>query len=919
MRLSFAATILILTILPFIYLTEKTLAHESKNSFIAKKKSKQKVMPNEKLKIKNTIVIHFKENISNTSIIDKISQLQIKYGIAIEPFFTKNLNKLVRKITYIESLENKDYLNPKHIYKIDLNYHSNTKEIMKDLKKNKLINKAYIYPKGKLSSIETIPDLSPSQNYLQNFSIDQAHRDGFWGQGTSLIDIEYHWNESHLDLNLNDNHFINSSLCQQALRNPLCPSWTAHGTAIAGILRGQNNEHGILGIAPEAKLQLYSLQNHNLADALIDILLEIENGTLPSGSTLLVQTQYPGAHNGIRIGNNSRGYLPAEVIPIHFELFELLSAFGITVIQSAGNGASSLDEEDNYLPFHINLSEQSSQAIMVASSNGRLQEKTDFTNCGQRIDFFAQGTTITTSSYPVEEGLYEWIENNNLPNFLNDDYDNYYINNFSGTSASSAIIAGIVNLMQNKVKERLGSKRSLMPFKVKEIMRESGRAIQGDCSIGRRPQLENIFQDLDQWMDSLEVQFPRLTEQNSYDLRQQSFLRLRSQGLNLDCIEHNNELSDPLCPEELVWPVNIETGIKMDFDGDGRADIMELSYFSNNGQFIRIDLSSQGENIDKFGEWDLYWNINFESIQRQLYIADMNNDKRSDFILFDSQTDAQVSIIYTTRQLLHERNNWDGINIAQRISSDRLEYEEINIPNPSLFPYLDFEIGDFDGNSWLDISTIDDLGIWRIDFNGPEGMDGNWDFEKQIVNEESNPSFSGYFFFSGHFSESPYDSMTYIKPSPEDRRLTIFEGPDFEETWDDLHFSPARLLNLSLLNEEIFFIRTGRFNLNDPYEDIIIGFRDRGLYGEFVYLFSDELFSFTHTITTPAEDDAMLAVRYIADFDGDGIDDILLSTEIGTYIHYSSEIYNDLKNELGLRQLDTVFLIDSIIIWQFAF
>jgi hypothetical protein len=169
--------------------------------------------------------------------------------------------------------------------------------------------------------------------------------------------------------------------------------------------------------------------------------------------------------------------IPLEAEPDVFEVVELATTAGITVIAAAGNGGHDLDaitDDDGTIVF-----DRESGAIIVAAAkleSAPQWEPSDFSCHGARIDCFAQGNQVVT------------LDTNELGT-ASDTTDG-----FGGTSSASAIVAGAALVVQGIAQQHLGSK--LEPGELRSLFRDAALNTPPGSptyKIGVMPNLLNII------------------------------------------------------------------------------------------------------------------------------------------------------------------------------------------------------------------------------------------------------------------------------------------------------------------------------------------------------------------------------------------------------------------------------------------
>lgn len=247
------------------------------------------------------------------------------------------------------------------------------------------------------------------------------------GKNQRLADIEYGWNLGHEDLA--GNNFTNIARgFYQSL---------AHGTKVLGVIAAQDNNKLCVGITPNLASivtvgQWRSNDDPVTDDAIFDAILELDVGDV---MLLEAQTDMFGYEN-----------IPLEAEPAVFDLVWVATYLGIVVVAAAGNGGVDLDtvvDDDGVRIFDLDV--RDSGAIIVGSAWPHTQEPQWIplgSSCyGNRVDCFACGDGVVTLS----------------SDYWGDRFDEWS-NNFYGTSAASAIVAGAALALQGVAQENYGTR-----------------------------------------------------------------------------------------------------------------------------------------------------------------------------------------------------------------------------------------------------------------------------------------------------------------------------------------------------------------------------------------------------------------------------------------------------------------------------
>lgn len=333
-------------------------------------------------------------------------------------------------------------------------------------------------------------DYRALQKYLEGpdkggMNVLAARGLGISGKGVTIADVEGAWVVDHEDLPL-----------EGAPRSfPLQDKidWRLHGTSVLGVLVARNDELGVTGIAPEARVVLGPIDaDETGSSGAMDRALEL----LHEGDVLLVELQ-----RGHPTGGSA---IPIEWWPSDFAVIRRATDRGVVVVEAAGNGARDLDDAvyDRRRrgfpaswrnPFRaVDHPSRDSGAILVGGglldASRRVQS-----NYGSRVDVQAWATSVTTTG---GGGLYG-AGTGGIPE------TQWYTSDFNGTSAAAAIVAGVVCCMQEYAKRVLD--RPLTPAEARRMLRrdEHGVAQAGaegrpaSQRIGPRPDLQKLFEAID--------------------------------------------------------------------------------------------------------------------------------------------------------------------------------------------------------------------------------------------------------------------------------------------------------------------------------------------------------------------------------------------------------------------------------------
>lgn len=312
--------------------------------------------------------------------------------------------------------------------------------LARDLRQWPSVENAYFDPPGDDPAVNAGDDPRwPNQGYLDP-APDGIDAEFAWtfpggdGAGQQFVDLEQGWTLNHEDLNAHG-----ATLVFGTLVNTSRP----HGTAVLGEVCGVDNTLGGVGIA--ANLASVNVVSHSGIVNTIPNAIVAALATLPFGGVLLLEVQI--------------NFLPAESVQGNFDAIRLATALGIVVVEAAGNGGNDLDaflDGGQQVLNRASGAFRDSGAIMVgAASSSTPHTRLSFSNFGSRIDCFAWGENVNTSSSTTT-----------MPFSLNG-----YTTTFNGTSSASPIITGAALLVQGLAEANLGYRFS--PRQVRTLLGDS--------------------------------------------------------------------------------------------------------------------------------------------------------------------------------------------------------------------------------------------------------------------------------------------------------------------------------------------------------------------------------------------------------------------------------------------------------------
>jgi len=309
-----------------------------------------------------------------------------------------------------------------------------------------------------LAAVNTSDDTGAARQLYLNVAPEGINAKAAWDKftGPSLLnnvgfaDIEEDWRLDHVDFNP---LLRNVALVAGQRRNRA--KEITHGTSTLGIVMAVDNNIGIVGLAPAiAPPQIYlasvynGQDNNNVADA---ITAAVMNGMMRPGDVLLLEVTRSGR--------------PTELDCADFTaIWQAVFLRGIIVVEAAGNGRVNLDT----LYANLNCSGNNgptndSGAIIVGACRSAVK------NCNGKVGharWWAEDTqrNLFGSSYGARIDCHAWGDK-----VYTTRGDGGY-DNFGGTSAAAAIIAGVAVLVQSLWKSTTNGS-PMMPSQMREAFR----------------------------------------------------------------------------------------------------------------------------------------------------------------------------------------------------------------------------------------------------------------------------------------------------------------------------------------------------------------------------------------------------------------------------------------------------------------
>jgi hypothetical protein len=416
--------------------------------------------------------------------IGPLAALLAEEGVALEPLFGVSEARLERQAAVLAETAEQPVPDLTPFYRVRAD-DARLDDLAAQLWQLATVSAAYVKPAPEPATVldvipEALPpataDFSARQGYLraapEGVDADWAHTQaGGTGGGVQIIDVEGAWQLAHEDLLQNMSGVIAGAPTTDL-------SWRNHGTAVLGVISGDSNGLGVIGISPEANARAASIFPSVGSAAAIRAAADHLN----AGDIILIELHAPGPRHNFAERQDQRGYIAIEWWPDNYAAIRYAIAKGVIVVGAAGNGAENLDDPLYDVrpagfpatwqnPF--NPANPSSQAVVVGAGapppgthgrdHGPDRSRLDFSNHGRRVDAQGWGREVTTTGGRFAN-----------PGDLQGGSDEtlWYTDTFSGTSSASPIVVGALASIQGILAAR-GLAR-LTPQQAIDVLRTTG-------------------------------------------------------------------------------------------------------------------------------------------------------------------------------------------------------------------------------------------------------------------------------------------------------------------------------------------------------------------------------------------------------------------------------------------------------------
>jgi hypothetical protein len=360
-------------------------------------------------------------------------------------------------------------------FSVDLPPFSDPTRAAADLRKWPSVEYAYVEPLlGRPPS--AAPDFENQQRYRgpakDGIEVADAWSHGGDGTNVALVDIERGWSLSHPDLK--------PGIMLVSGGNE--KEFADHGTATLGVVVGLDNGEWGVGIVPNARSVMVVGQRSAEVDSAGNEVFS----DLPLATAIVSAIYAPGLERGdvvlLETQVSARGQynLPIEVDEASLQALLTAAAYGLVVVEAAGNGSHDLDRIKNEAGVFV-LSRSAgaidSGAIMVAAAEPiHPRGRKNASNYGSRIDLHAWGDQVATITTKRDGTTPSWTQG------------------WNGTSSASAIVAGAALAVQSMLKAN--GRSALEPRQLRDLLVQTGTrpTAQGTDPerIGSMPNLKNV-------------------------------------------------------------------------------------------------------------------------------------------------------------------------------------------------------------------------------------------------------------------------------------------------------------------------------------------------------------------------------------------------------------------------------------------
>ena len=301
-----------------------------------------------------------------------------------------------------------------------------------------------------IATKELLPVTNPYNNpyfFLQwnmkAINAEAAWAAGYKGSGAKVAVIDNGFVLNHPDLagrisNLSKN-FVEGETLQ--FQNP-GGTFFSHGTHVAGIIAANDNNIGVIGVAPEAEIIAIKVLTDGGSGSFTDIIQGILYASQVNAD---IANMSLGAYFPRHEGRFTAGI--SELITTVQKAINYATQKGVTIIVSAGNEAADRDKDGSMRRIPTDLAHVSAISATgplgwIFNQSTNLDVPAYYTNYGQSaIDLAAPGGNIDFSLYPNGLWFYDLVLS------TANDGDYYFA---AGTSQAAPHVSGVAALIVSK-------------------------------------------------------------------------------------------------------------------------------------------------------------------------------------------------------------------------------------------------------------------------------------------------------------------------------------------------------------------------------------------------------------------------------------------------------------------------------------
>ena len=429
----------------FIFLTVCLQAASNPDNSLSPKYSPQTPIDRVIIKFNENLQVRFDNGVINSGKSDLAQITQTIFNITaapLQPLFIRDQEEIEQERIELQTEKSINLPDLNSYYSIAVSDYETAITLLENLSGNPLIEKAYIRPQSYLAEDipPTTPDFIDEQGYLEAApgGVDAFYAwnvPGGNGENVQIIDIEGNWDFEHEDFGDNIGTLLYGTYVNYL-------GWASHGTAIIGMMGADSNGYGVTGIAHKAQINTVSIGTVGVAAA-----VDYAGAHLNPGDVITIPLNVPGPRFDFSWQGDQAGYVAEEYFDDVFDATQIASAKGIVVVTAAGNGQEDLDDPIYEDRFNVNY--RNSRAIFAGagappSGNwGTDRSRISSSNYGSRLNLQGWGKEVVTTGYG---GLFN----------PDNDYLQHYTDIFSGTSAATGMIGGVVASLQSAYIEAHG-------------------------------------------------------------------------------------------------------------------------------------------------------------------------------------------------------------------------------------------------------------------------------------------------------------------------------------------------------------------------------------------------------------------------------------------------------------------------------